>query len=369
MKRYKRILSILLVNLVILSVGLVMIELLFGAWLNPKNLNRLNLIKDQVFHYDVSGLYETPAPIIQYSRDENGFRGSYGEPAKIDLLTVGGSTTDQRYIADGATWQDILQKQCVSVGKPIMVANAGVDGQSTFGHIKNFDWWFPYVPNLKPRYVLFYIGLNDFYKYDDSEYDRLERQDGIWAAIIGNSALWHLVRTIWGTYRATVTLKIGHRHVNFEIEKWTREPLQDGYGFMKSRLDAYAKRLGVLIDRTRDFGSIPICVTQPSRLYRIEGNILEGRASVETYDGHQFNGVDYYYMMRRLEGVTEAVCSGAKASFIDLAAETGWEDIDFYDFAHMTPRGARKVGLHLFERLRCLVGFSEPSGENRVGVE
>ena len=41
-------------------------------------------------------------------------------------------------------------------GKDVYVVNAGVDGQSTVGHIKNFDWWFPNIPDLKVKYFLFY---------------------------------------------------------------------------------------------------------------------------------------------------------------------------------------------------------------------
>lgn len=365
MKRYKRILGIFLVNLAVFSVGIVIIELLWGAWLNPKNLNRLNLIKDQALKYDVSGLYETASPIIKYSRDKYGLRGTYGDdPSQIDLLTVGGSTTDLRYISDDSTWQNVLQKQFASIGTPIVVANAGVDGQSTFGHIKDFDWWFPYVPGLKPGYILFYIGLNDFYKYKDenSDYNALvyPGRHSLVAAIRENSALWHLARTIRGAYRATVVLKLGHRKVDFAMVQWTREPLQNNYVFMSSRLDAYAQRLRILVDRTRNLNSKAIFVTQPSRQFRPTQSGVQGRADVSTYEGRQINGVDYYNIMRQFNDVMEAVCRETNTFFIDLAAQSGWEDGDFYDFAHMTPRGARKLGLYLFEKLRPIVNAAEP---------
>jgi GDSL-like Lipase/Acylhydrolase family len=362
MQRYKRILGIFLVNLAIFSTGVVIIELLYGAWLNPKNLNRLNLIKDETLEYAVSGLYETASPIIKYSRDKYGLRGEYGDdPSQIDLLTVGGSTTDQRYISDDSTWQSVLQNQFASIGAPMVVANAGVDGQSTFGHIKNFDWWFPYVPGLKPRFILFYIGLNDFYKDENADYDALvdPGRHSLVATIRENSALWHLARTIKGAYRATVVLKIGHRKVDFAMVQWTREPLQNSYAFMSSRLDAYAQRLRILVDRTRKFNSEAIFVTQPSRQFRLTKNGVYGRADVTTYDGHQINGVDYYYMIKQFNSVMEAVCRERQVLLIDLAAETEWEDGDFYDFAHMNPRGARKVGRYLFERLRAITNAAE----------
>jgi hypothetical protein len=372
MKRYNRIFGIFLVNLAVLGVGIVIIELLFGAWLNPINPNRLNLIKDRTLEYDISGLYETESPIIKYSRDKYGLRGAYSDdPSRIDLLTVGGSTTDQRYISDGSTWQDVLQKQFASVGTPIVVANAGVNGQSTVGHIKNFDWWFPSVPHLKPKYILFYIGLNDFYiDRDNSNYDPLVNPDrhSLFAAIREKSALWHLARTIRGAYMATGVLKIvDYGKVDFAMVQWTREPLQNDYVFMSSRLDAYAQRLRILVDRTRDFGSKPIFVTQPSRHYRLTKNGVQGRTNVITYEGRQINGVDHYHMLRQFNSVMEAVCRERQVFFIDLAAESEWEDGDFYNFGHMTPRGARKVGLYLFARLRSLP-LTRQSGTESLGA-
>ena len=163
MKRLKRILTILTINCLLLGAGLVILELVFGGWFNPGNLNRLNLIKDDVRLYEVTHLYNAPRPVIQYSRDKYGLRGAYGRPDNIDILTVGGSTTDQRFIPDGETWQDVLQDRFAQTGVTVVIANAGVQGQSTYGHIKNFKWWFPLIPDLTPDYILFYVGLNDFY--------------------------------------------------------------------------------------------------------------------------------------------------------------------------------------------------------------
>lgn len=366
-KRYKLILGIFLVNLALLGIGIVIIELQFGAWLKPHNMNPPNVIKNKTYKFDASRLYETVSPIITYSRDKYGLRGVYGDdPSRIDLLTVGGSTTDQRYIADGSTWQDVIQKQFASTGTPIVVANAGVDGQSTIGHIKNFDWWFPYIPQLKPKYILFYIGLNDFYINEHSNSDPFvdPNQNPLIAAIRQNSALWHAARTIRGMYLAMIKLKIGHRGVDFTKVQWTREPVQNSYGFMSGQLDAYATRLRILVDRTRQFGSQPIFVTQPSRHFRRTKNGVEGEAHFPQahfpYEGRHINGVDYYHMIGRFNSVMETVSREEDVFFIDLAGESEWADDDFYDFYHMTPRGARKVGLYLFERLRDIVNTAEP---------
>ena len=365
--RRRQIARTVLLNFAILGAGLVGIELVFGAWLDPESLNRLNLVKDVSLQFDASHLYQTTSPTIHYSRDEYGLRGTFTHPSEIDLLTVGGSTTDQRYISDGETWQDVLQARLNEAGIPTVVVNAGVDGQSTFGHIKNFDWWFRLVPNLRPRRILFYVGLNDFYKEAGFKYDALEPSRsadlvGFRDAIQRNSALWHLARTLRGMYLAKFVHRIGHTSVDFQATNWTRKPLQIDYDFMQPRLEAYKERLHILIAKTRDFGADPVFVSQPARRYRLTPGGLEGHARVTDYDGHRINGVDFYYMKKRLDDAARTVCREENVLFFDLAAESIWEDEDFYDFSHMTPSGTRKVGIHLAEWLASL---DEPRDDKR----
>ena len=355
MKRFTRILAVLAVNFLLLAAGIVAVELIFGAWLDARHLNRLNILKDRVYNRDVSGLYDGDKPLITYSRDRHGLRGNYGSPGDIRILTVGGSTTDQRNIRDGQTWQDVLQRRFAQDGQTVAVANAGVDGQSSFGHIANFKWWFPDVPGLAPEYILFYVGLNDFHKDGPDRFDRFVsdgKNPSIADRIRDNSAIWHLLKTLDGVYKAMVVSKIGHQRVKFDEIKWVREPLQGNYDFMASRLDAYAERLRLLADLTRQAGAVPVFVTQPSRHYRVVAGGIEGEARVTLYDDRSLNGVDFRHAMRRSDGVMKAVAVEKGALFVDLAGRTEWVDADFYDLVHMTPQGAAKVGLFLYEALK-----------------
>ena len=359
MKSRWRIPALLACNAGWLAIGVAALELVFGDWRHPGKINRLNFLKNCSLQYDVSNLYGDPDPVIRYTRDRYGLRGRFSQPGEIDILTVGGSTTDQRMIRDGETWQDVLQDRFRQAGAPRIVANAGVDGQSTYGHIQNFHHWFPHVPGLKPRYILFYVGLNDFYKGEGYRFDRLLLEDpggfSLQREIRDKSAIWNLVRIARGTYAAMVVHQIGHRAVDFGKLAWTTEALQSDYDFMDSRLEAYADRLRTLADLRRDFGAIPIFVSQPSRRCRMGPRGIEGTAEVETYDSHAYNGVDYHHMKKRLDRVTQQVAKEKDLLFVDLASGAGFEDDDFYDFAHMTPRGARKIGSLLFEKLKPVV--------------
>ncbi len=355
MKRLKQILLILAVNGLVLAAGLAVLELIFGEWLDIKKLNRLNLVRDCVRHHNVSELYHAPDPIIRYSRDKYGLRGSYDTPREIDILTVGGSTTDQRYIDDGKTWQKALQKHLRQAGINMRVANAGVDGQSTYGHLKNFEWWFPFIPGLNPDYILFYVGLNDFHKNAENPKDLLIKE---------KSALWYMFRTLRGTYEAKIIRQIGHRSINFAELEWTGKRLQEDYSFMEPRLTAYARRLRKLVDLTREMGAEPVFVSQPSRKYKFTPEKkLWGNSAVNSYDDHPYNGVDYYYMIRKLDSVTKAVAAEKKVPFIDAGGYHEWTDADFYDFEHMTPQGSEKLGILLSNQLKKIIAAAAESDE------
>jgi len=355
MKRFNQFLAVLAVNFLLLATGIVAVELIFGGWLDARHLNRLNILKDRVFRHDVSGLYVSEKPLITYSRDQYGLRGSYGSPANIRILTVGGSTTDQRHIRDGETWQDVLQRRFAQAGLNVAVANAGVDGQSSFGHIADFKWWFPDIPGLAPEYILFYVGLNDYHRDAADRFDQFVsdgRNPSIADRIRDNSAIWHLLKTLNGVYKAMVVSKIGHQRVKFDEIKWVREPLQSNYDFMAPRLDAYAARLRLLADLTRQAGAVPVFVTQPSRHYRVVPGGIEGEARVTLYDDRRLNGVDFRHAMRKSDGVMKAVAAEKGALYVDLASRVEWVDADFYDLVHMTPQGAGKVGMFLYEALK-----------------
>lgn len=355
MKRLKQILAVLAINFLLLAAGIVAAELIFGGWRDARHLNRLNILKDRVYRHDVSGLYRSDNPVVTYTRDKYGLRGSYGSPGGIRILTVGGSTTDQRHVGDGETWQDALQRGFAKAGLNVAVANAGVDGQSSFGHIANFKWWFPDIPGLAPEFILFYAGLNDYHKDAADRFDHFVASGanpGFADRVRDNSAIWHLGKTLQGMYKAMVVQRIGHQRVKFDEITWVREPLQRDYDFMVPRLEAYAARLRLLADLTRQAGAVPIFVSQPSRHYRVTPQGLEGEARVTLYDDRRMNGIDFHHAMRRIDGAMQAVAAEKGALYVDLAARKEWADADFYDLVHMTPQGAAKVGQFLYEALR-----------------
>lgn len=335
---HKSVFSVLFFNILFLSLGLFFIELFWGAWLNePDSLNRLNIIKNRKIIYDISRLYKSSSASSVYVKDANGLRGAFYKSSDIDILTVGGSTTGQRYITEGSTWQDVIQRNFMSTGKHVVVANADIDCQSSFGHIKYFDWWFPNISGLRPKYSLFYIGLNYFFKEEGLGYDSLrdDNNSSFLRLLKERSSLYHLARTLYGIYQADFKQKIGHNSVDFNKVNWTAVPLQTSHDpLMNVRLKEYSARLSFLTDKMLAFHSISIFVTQPARKFRLNTGIIEGSNDIMIYNGAKVNGVDFFHMMKMLDAVTISVCNNNRAICIDMAGDTLWDDDVYFTISH-----------------------------------
>lgn len=344
--------KVLAYNLAFLLFGIVLIELVFGSWIDDSRLNRLNVIRNYDRTYAVGGLYGPPGRTVHYRRDRYGLRGSYRDPATIDIPTVGGSTTDQRYISEGETWQDVTAALFLAEGRDIAVVNAGIDGHTTYGHIKSFELWFPRIAGLRARYVLVYAGVNDFSALGARFHDDLERNPPL-EFFKANSALYHLFHSVAGTFFAYHRHRIGHHAVDFSRVARTPTPLRsDHAALMAPVLDAYTARLRRLDRRIAEFGARAIYVTQPRHDAVVIGGRVLGGAERTLFLDQAINGLDSHYMMRLLNRRTMDTCRELRALCLDLAAEVAFEDADFYDSAHNTPAGAAKIGRYLHHRLR-----------------
>src|SRR5262249_28284551 len=141
------------VNVVLLAIGIVAIELCFGSWFEPYMPPR-SAILDRTATYR-QALYDPPS-VVTYVRDRFGLRGVRGRLEDVGMVTLGGSTTDQRFITEGETWQDVISSLTGTV-----IANAGIDGMSSNGHVLAVEEWLHKIPGLKARYYLHFIGVND----------------------------------------------------------------------------------------------------------------------------------------------------------------------------------------------------------------
>ena len=94
---YKLISQILIFNIALLSICLFFLQYMFGNWLyNNPWFNKSVVVSDVSYIYKLNNLYESDYDFINYSRDKYGLRGKYNSINDINIITIGGSTTDQR---------------------------------------------------------------------------------------------------------------------------------------------------------------------------------------------------------------------------------------------------------------------------------
>ncbi len=370
-----KIINILFINTLILGILLIILELFFGNWIFIDKINQLNIPKNINITYKLNKLYEFNDDRINYSRDKWGFRGIYSNVNEIDILTVGGSTTDQKYISDGFTFQDIIRKKFDENEIKINIVNAGIDGQSTYGHIKNFDLWFKNIPNLNVKYYLFYIGVNDFYIKENAYFDDLYGKNKeinfvqkVKNQIKKNSVIYYLFRTLEGilnAYNLGITHNAGHTNIDrktskkilFTKKNFTKEKKLKNYDFINKRVEQYGTRVQILIDKVNLIKSNAIFVTQSSRRFwdRDKG-IITGINKIQgSHINSEYTGVDYYYMSRKFNNKLKEICLSNNVMFIDLDEELDFNiEDDFYDSSHHTDIGSKKIGEFLYLKIKKL---------------
>lgn len=360
------------INLAILLAFVILLELIFGTWFSGDHaLYRFTQVRDTVI--ERKNPLPGPPDRIVYTRDAYGFRGLEGPVSRIDLLTVGGSTTDQRWIDDSATFQAVLADLFRDAGRPLSVVNAGIDGQSTFGHIENFPSWFERIPGLHADYVLYYVGINDTLKMEAVDmFDRMSKDSplaGIKGAIKAHSALYQAYRVGRGLFAAEPIRHALSRDNIADTPPFAEtgliaDPMTPA---LQASLAGLRQRIAELNARTQAFGARAIFVTQRSaRWFRRDGRIYgidryrpdffeTTRAGLSPeYD--RMNGVDFYNIERAVADTIIDECRRQGAVCLDLMAEVDFDlAADFYDPLHTTPSGSRRIARYLFDRLSATV--------------
>lgn len=354
----KRLSFIIIGWLVSITLAIITLELIFGTWLHENQwdkIQKINIPRNIKINYDVKKIYGVTLPSVTYTRDKNGLRGSCPDPKSIEILTIGGSTTDQRTITDGKTYQDVLQKfLSKKYGRQICVSNAGIDGHSTFGHLESFINWYPLIEDLKPKYFLFYIGINDAFFRDGPVADdgAINYNQKIIQVIREKSAIYNLLRTLKSLIRNNnQSVYAGHmknkpKEVNYSASNLTENVdikiAQNTKGFSKRFRD-----LLLLVD---EYGAQPICVSQPHIFTKIVHGSKKGVIDMFSYKGIKYSGLDYDASIVDINKAMMNLCVQSGGFFIDIYPEK-FEDNDFYDGMHMTETGARRLAEYMYNEL------------------
>ncbi len=360
-------------NLSILFFGFVIAEMIFGSWFGAPQLWNLGIVRDINWKYSVAGHYRRET-LVHYTRDKWGLRGDFGAPKNVEIVAVGGSTTDEGRVSNHESWPEVLETCLKSKGLKVDIANAGVGGQSSHGHKLNFKKWLNYIPNFRPKIALIFLGYNDRNRagnkgqqdplnyagqVNNSNYYKIKK----WVKI--NSAVYNFFQIVngnivaWNADLGPVRKKfkkfMSPKNLEYH-EVDARNKLYDNLTYVEigsseykkverrisaeyaAKLKSYRFRLGELDKAVQEFGSIPIYITQNAWGYWRKGNRVYGK-------------LDEYQVFNNINNVTRKFCENTGRFCVDLASRFFFGPGDVYDQVHTTSQGSKKIGLEICEPL------------------
>ncbi len=334
--------KIIFINLIIFLILFTVLEIFSGSLLFKKKLNCHYLLCNQEYTYK-NNLYE-PYNDIKYSKDQYGFRGREKKINDIDILVLGGSTTDERYLNLEDTWTEKLEEKInKSLNKKIDIVNAGIDGQSSVGHIWNFDNWFKKLDNFKPEIIIVYLGLNERNHKSryDLQYHEFNFFEKIFILIKNNHGLtYNLYRYFSLILNKDEYKKIGHVTRDSNYKKISAEymVIDESEKLLSRKIYNNLEKLNNLIN---DMDSTPIFITQRSARWKKENE--------------QFFSIneENYYKNEKLRAETiMKFCEQNNVNCIDIFSIIDLKENDTYDLIHLNPKGAEKLSEEIYKKIK-----------------
>jgi lysophospholipase L1-like esterase len=286
---------------------------------------------------------------VVFSKNSIGFRGP-DPPAAFDerltVVAVGGSTTECLYLTDGKDWPQVLGAMLASSFPGVWVNNAGLDGHSTYGHILLVR---QRLARLRPRVVLFLVGINDLGRTQMRPQDR--------ALVDGKGVPWSVRLARHSAIAATALnlrrgweaqqVNLPYREIDLSATPAFlpgRKRREDLLATHRAHLPAYAERLEELVRLSREAGMEPVFLTQPA-LYGEAVDDVTGvdLAVVEVDRERLLNGRAAWELLELYNDVTRVVGGQQGVLVVDVARALPKSSRLFYDFVHFTNEGAAAV--------------------------
>jgi lysophospholipase L1-like esterase len=286
-------------------------------------------------------------PVIINTRNSLGFRGP--EPPKDwkgdwTVITIGGSTTECHFLSDSLTWPYLLGKKFSGTGV-FWFNNAGLDGQSTFGHMVMLN---DHVKQLRPTSVIFLTGVNDMESDGPTFHDKLYERGAYpdfkhW--LFNNSEVLNLGLNLWRSARAR---RFNNTTNAMMVLDSTRQLILPDSA-VRARVEAqglylagYRTRLKALADTCLAWHIIPVFLTQPD-LFGFGRDEATGVDLATFPVGSGVNGRLLWEMLERYNDVVREMGVEEGVAVIDLARLMPKDSRYFYDMSHFTNAGAAEV--------------------------
>jgi lysophospholipase L1-like esterase len=347
----KKYLKIFTINVLLILFFISFVEIFFGYWFDKNNLGpymREHRMKKNLYTLKTSEQTYN----FTYKRNYYGFRGDDIRPDDIKIILIGGSTADERYKPEEFTITGFLNESLKNNNFNLKIINAGIEGQSTRGHIINFKHWFPKLKNFSPNYVIFYIGINDaLLNLNDNIIDE-SLSDG-WVKnpskiesfndnFKSSSIFYDLLRKTKHKYYSgneqkrivydlDYALKENNSIPKFEYlsynEKLKLYNLNKLKKLNEQKIKYYLNNIDKLSNYTKSLGAIPIFINQEMSQHTKSEILFTMNISLIEH------------------------CKDKSYNCIDLAKNLVSKSKYFWDGIHTTPLGSKKIAEIIFPEL------------------
>ena len=348
-----KVLKIVSINIFIILITIIFIELIFGYWFDEDNLGPY-MREHRMKKVEYSLNYNNKKYNHTYKRNYYGFRGEEINLDEIKGVIIGGSTTDERYKPESQTITGYLNKKLAQEKKKIKFVNAGIEGQSTLGHIYNFENWFPKLKNFKPKYIIFYVGINDSLSsveklkttnLSDGHMINPDSKERIFDNIKSRSIFYDLLRKTKHKYynskKTRIIYDFNHSSERFyKKRKFKFLNYNDALKIFdinnlieenQERVDYYLNNIDDLFERSISLGSIPIFVNQLQ------------------HDGH------YNEKLFSLNYSLINHCKIKNYKCIDLASKLQGRKNYWWDGTHTTAEGSKVIVDLIFPEIKNII--------------
>ena len=336
---------------------ILLFEAIFGGWFKKDNFgsyfreHRMKKvpysIKYNDKHYDFT-----------YLRNYHGFIGEEIDPSKIHTVFIGGSTADERWKPRNLSIVEQLNNNFKNDLKDIKIINAGIEGQSTIGYIANFKFWFPKLKNFRPKYFIFYTGINDLFREDYNTYDysdghaklvEKDKNKRLQDDLKSKSFFYDSARKIKHKYYARekkIFMDLDEQIKKYPNGKYAKTALQNKpYNYLvfnkaienlnmneiikkeKKFIDFFLKNIDTLADNSRKYSSTPIFLNQATAY----------GANIERHLALNF--------------ALKKHCIKKKYVCIDFANSFDGKLEYWYDGIHTTPLGSKVIADEIYPHL------------------
>jgi len=285
---------------------------------------------------------------VLHTKNSLGFRGEEPSDSQATkIICMGGSTTECFYLSDGKDWPNVLGKKLKQNNTHIWLNNAGMDGQSSFGHLAMLK---QYILKLKPDYIVLMCGLNDIGLQAPGTFDTY---DNTWFKKIYN--FLELPSTIVNIMRAGDAKKAGLNHRFFkDIAKEEKLILSDSQILhqlteQKPFLASYSDRITQFAKLCKE-NHIQLIFVSQAILFADETDLLTNVNLGEIKTGNT-NGKGKSLMLKMYNKATFDVAEKMRLPFINLSARLPKDSRFFYDGYHFTNDGADMAADILFDEI------------------